>query len=382
MKKLNLKQIDFKQINIRQLLRNKWVWFTALSFLSMILALCFMSAFRHAGDDLRSQHAAEEWAGTGESEFAQVSVFLSDGNAIDQNTIRTFRDAVKTACLDIMPGETKNLYCDAWSTKGSTTVKGPNGSSDASVIAVGGNFFQIHPQDLISGGYFSDDDLMHDRVMLDVELAWKLFGGYDLTGMTVTIGEKTFQVAGVIARETDKDTATAYTDGAGLYMSYDTYQTLNESACINCYEIVMPNPVENFAVQLVTEKFAPETKPVIVENSSRFTAGNIFEELRNMSQRTLRTNTIYYPYWENAARLVENRCMVYMVLAILFWICPVVFVIILVVKLYRKTKHKVHDTYLDLKDQYENRVLFDNLKGKLKGLKHGRSDTEASEENL
>lgn len=381
MTKPKLNGTDLKQIDIRRLLRNKWLWFTLISVLSMLLSLCFMYAFRHTGDDLRSQHAAEEWAGAGETEFAQVSVFLPDGNSIDKNAILTFRDAVKSACQDILPEETKNFYCDAWSTKGSTTVKGPNGSSDASVIAVGGDFFQLHPQDLISGGYISDDDLMHDRVILDVELAWKLFGGYDLTGMSVTIGEKTFLVAGVIARETDKDTTTAYTDGAGLYMPYDTYRTLDTSACINCYEVIMPNPVENFAVQMVTDNFAPKTA-VIVENSSRFTLKNIFNELRNLSLRTLRTDTIYFPYWENAARLAENRSMVFLLLAALFCICPAVFAIIMVVKLYRKTKHKVHDKYLELKDQYENRVLFDNLKEKLKGSRHGRTDTETSEEGL
>ena len=73
---------------------------------------------------------------------------------------------------------------------------------------------------------------------------------------------------------------------------------------------------------------------------------------------------------------MENRFVIWMLLAILFWICPVICVVVLTVKAYRKARKKIHNTYLDLKDQYENRVLWDNLKAKWKGIKHGRSDAE------
>ena len=164
-------------------------------------------------------------------------------------------------------------------------------------------------------------------------------------------------------------------------MSYDTYQTLNENAAISSYEILMPNPVDGYAKQQVTDHLAPKDA-VVVENSSRFTAGRIFSLLRHLNQRTMRTDTVTYPSWENAARIVENRCMIFMVLAILFWICPVVFVVILAVKVYRKMKGKLRETYLNLKDQYENRVLWSNLQAKWKGRKHGRSDAETHQEDL
>ena len=96
----------------------------------------------------------------------------------------------------------------------------------------------------------------------------------------------------------------------------------------------------------------------------------------------MHTEAVSYPYWENAARLVENRCVVWMLLAILFWIFPVVFAIILSVKLYKTTKQKAEMVYRERKDQYENRVLWDNLRAKWKGHRDGRSDAEAHQENL
>ncbi len=372
LKRLDLRQL--RQIDWRGVLRKKWVWFTAVSVLTFLIGLCFFTAFRHAGNTLRSQHMAEEYTGDGELEFAQVSVFVPEGKSIGDDDIWKFRETTRVNTQDLVPETVKNLYLDAWSTKGSVNVKGEHGSSDATATAVGGDFFLLHPQNLLSGGYISSDDLMHDRVILDEELAWKLFGGYDLTGLPVEIGGSTFYVAGVIARETDWATEKAYTDGAGLYMSYEAYKAMNEGAYISCYEAIIPEPVENFAKMHVADNFAPKDAVVVV-NSGRYSVGNVFSLLKNMGQRTMRTDTVYYPYWENAARLVENRCMVLLVLAVLFWVCPAVFAVTIAVKTYRKSKRKLHETYLDLKDQYENRVLFQNLKEKLKGKKHGGTDS-------
>lgn len=69
---------------------------------------------------------------------------------------------------------------------------------------MGGEWFSFHPLTLRSGSYINEDSLMHDQVLLDEKLAWQIFGSYELAGMTVTIGDKPFVVAGVVAIESDK----------------------------------------------------------------------------------------------------------------------------------------------------------------------------------
>lgn len=379
LKRLDLRRL--RHIDFRGLLRKKWFWFTAVSLLTFLLGLCFLGAFRHTGNTLRSQHMAEEFQGEGELEFAQVSVFLPEGNTVNDETIWKFRTTTEVNTRDLVPEDVKNLYLDAWSGMGSVQVKGEHGSADASVIAVGGDFFRLHPQMLLSGGYIYGDDLMHDRVILDEELAWRLFGGYDLTGLPVEIGGNTFYIAGVIARESDWASKKVYSGGAGLYMSYEAYKTMNEGAYISTYEAIIPEPVENFAKMQVTDNFAPKDAVVVI-NSDRYSVGRMLGQLKDFGQRTLRTDSVYYPYWENAARLVENRCMILLAIVILLWICPVLFVVVLVVKIFRRTKRKMHDLYLSMKDQYENRVLFQNMKEKLKGGHHGGTDTETREKNI
>lgn len=46
----------------------------------------------------------------------------------------------------------------------------------------------FHPLKLITGSYFSGNDLMQDYCIIDQDAAWQLFGSNDVVGMTVYIG--------------------------------------------------------------------------------------------------------------------------------------------------------------------------------------------------
>ena len=85
------------------------------------------------------------------------------------------------------------------------------GHGEASAIAVGGNFFDFHPIRLLNGTYLAESDLMKDRVLLDEDLAWLLFGGTDLQGMPMEINGVPFVVGGVVQREQDFASRRAYT---------------------------------------------------------------------------------------------------------------------------------------------------------------------------
>ena len=103
--------------------------------------------------------------------------------------------------------ENGSLYIDAYSTSATVTVSsdssGSGGSAQVEAVAVGGEFFYFHPLQLRSGAYISSDDLMDDLVVLMRRLAWRLFGGVELEGMTITLNGKPFVVAGVVSREND-----------------------------------------------------------------------------------------------------------------------------------------------------------------------------------
>lgn len=415
MKKLNIKikKPDLKRFRPKKtVIKKGWLVFGAVSLVLCLCAVGCAIAYKNTGNMLKSQLAAVRWAGDSGMKYAQVSLFLPESGSLDKTKIQGFRWKVKDTTKDVLSGKVKNVMTDAWSTTGKVSITGGHGSSDAAVTAVGGNYFYFHPLELAAGSYFSEDDLMNDRVLLDEELAWKLYGGSNLAGLTVTINNKPFVVAGVIRHEDDFADKAAYTDGAALYMSFDAYNDLlagskttststdgtsaadatgntdtgtdstgttptaptapttpttpttpSAKASISCYEAVLPNPVTGYAANLVTTELNSDKSGTVVENSSRYNTGNIWKVLKNYGKRAMHSDAVEYPYWENAARLVEGRCALLLLLELIFWLCPVVFVCILLVKLYRYLRKKLREKYLDLKDRYENRTLFRGMKG-------------------
>lgn len=286
---------------------------------------------------LDAQNAAARWQGDSETAFAQVSCFVPVDEPVTQSQIYSFRtamlDQLHTAALDADGSD--GLWVDAWSAIGKLTVSSSRATGEASVMAVGGDFFTIHPLRLLSGSYIREDDLMKDRVLLDEELAWLLYGGIELQGMSVYVNGVPFVIAGVIEREQDDASRLAYTAGQGLYMSYDAYVSLTGTENITCYELVLAEPVDGFAKSLAQTKF-PIGRGEVLQNTGRFRYGRLLSLLRTSGSRSMQAVGLSYPYWENAARVVEDRCMRLLLLAILLSLLPTVMALIWLIRLFKR----------------------------------------------
>ena len=308
-----------------------------LGTLALLSLLCFLAWF-FTGKTLESQKAAERWGGDSELAFRQFTVFLPESGRIGQEDIYRFRGTLETRLADasLETPERGSLYCDAWSASGKLTVSGENGTGEASVIAVGGQYFHFHPLTLVSGSYLSENDLMKDRVLLDEDLAWLLFGGTDLAGMTVTINDLPYVVAGVVSREADKASTETYTGGAGMYMSFEAFSAIAEQGA-DCYEIVLPEPVDGFGAGLMKENFSIGDGE-LVENTGRYSFTRGLKLLGDFGTRSMRTSPVVYPYWENAARYYEDWCALYLLLGLLLAVGPLGGVLVLLFRLCRKGK--------------------------------------------
>jgi len=286
---------------------------------------------------LRSQQAAHAWAGQSGERFAQLSVFFTDSSGFNENSIRELLASVDTALLGVSLESTSDraLYTHAWSASGEVSIANARGTAAAPVIGVGGDFFLFHPLYLRDGSYLSPNDVMKDRVVLDEELAWRLYGSVKLAGFQVLINGKPFTIAGVISRESDFASAKAYTGGAGLFMSFEALSEMSEAGtAITCYEIVMPDPITGFALSTISDAVS-DPNAHIVENSARFSLGKSFANISSFGERSMRKDAMAYPYWENAARYAEDARALLLVLTLLFAVCPAVFGVIYLVKLIR-----------------------------------------------
>ncbi|MCL2402206.1 MAG: ABC transporter permease, partial [Oscillospiraceae bacterium] len=171
-----------------------------------------------------------------------------------------------------------------------------------------------------------------DRVVLDEALAWRLFGSVRVAGLEITIGGRPHTIAGVVSRDNDFATSRAYTDGAGLFMSYESLRELTDGeARISTYMIVLSDPITGFALSILTEAF-PANGAHIVENSARYSLSNTFNTIASFGERSMRADGMIFPYWENAARYTEDWLALLLALSLAFIVCPAVFGVIYGVK--------------------------------------------------
>ena len=328
---------------------------------------CFAMLGRVRGM-LKTQSAADAWKGDGEDRFAQVSAFMPVTATKTLDDIRSFRAELENEFVQnsMEAPEGGSLYTDAYSGRTSLSVSGKSpGSVTVTAVGAGGNYFLFHPLTLLSGGYISDEDYMAGRVVLDAQTAFNLFGSSDVAGMEVTINGRNFPIAGVVQSEADFATNAALAAGnessgdtggtststntAMIYMSYSALNAMAELP-IDCYEIVLPDPVSGFAKKLMTEKF-PIGGGAIVQNTGRFSVSRLISVMGAFGKRAMTTNGVIYPYWENAARMAESYAALYLLLGTLLAIMPAVCLTVVLVKCitaevrkgYYKAAHAIED---------------------------------------
>jgi len=323
-------------------------WFLLILNIVLVLAsAACVAGLRIVSGTLPTLSAAERFQGDSDTRFAQLACFMPVGKGKSEEDILKFQIALDATLTEqsLEAPENGSLYLYAYSGSAPVTISSENGGSAAvTALGVGGDFFYFHPLPLRSGSYISSDDLMDDLVVLDEEMAWRLFGGTDLAGMTVYINQTPFVVSGVISREDDFASKKAYTGEEGVFLSFSALQRLVEDTSVNCYEIVMPNPIRNFAHGILEDSFSADGCEV-VENTGRYSPGRLFTLLKTFGLRSMRTNGIIYPYWENAVRLTEDYTALLLILAVLLALCPLIFVAVLVIRdirrAYRFAKMKI-----------------------------------------
>lgn len=288
-----------------------------LKCIIMCLTVCMLIAVGVLGivlqvgkNSLPDQLMAERWSD--KKDVAQISCFYSEDAFMTEQSIEEMRYLLskKLQELAIEPNvEGARLYIDAYSTQGTISIKSDKKSIQANAIGIGGDYFMFHPVELISGMYFTGNDLMQDAVLLDEEAAWQLFGANDIAGKTVTIGGLPYRVAGVYAREQGELETLAGSKDTTVYVSYGALSALNAST-ITCYEVVMPNPVEGFAMDRMLEiNLSSEETVKMVENSRRFSYIALYTVWKERAARTMKTDDIELPFWENLARYKEGQLM-------------------------------------------------------------------------
>jgi len=329
-----------------------------ICLISLLVVWVLTITANHYKDTLIPQHVATRWKEDGA--VAQISCFFSVNTGVTPESIEEFEhnldSALEQASIVVeSPHASARLWADAYSASGKISVKSNIGNITTDCLGIGGDFFLFHPLPLLSGSYFSGNDVMQDYCVLDREAAWKLFGSNDVAGQIVYIADVAHVVTGVVEHEDSDWYKAAGLDNAMIYVSYDSLKKYGSSNGINHFEILMPNPVKGYAKGYVQGAIGvPEEEMELVENSARYDFLTQWKHIGKLSTRSMNGKAIIYPYWENVARAMDDR-LAYILLFRLLFLAIVVMIVI--VEIWRYWKHKKWTVKGVLKKAYHNLTL-------------------------
>lgn len=312
----------------------KIVVIACVNALSLIGTLVLTIAGNSLAKSQSYNYMAQKWDSTGGC--SQISCFFAEDAGVTVDNIGGVKASMLTALqnISVIPEENQKLVTEAYSTSaGEAVVRSDttNGRSNAELTAVGGDFFLFRNFDFIDGSYFSENDIMQDGAVIDRNLAWALYGSDRVSGKNIYIDGVKFYISGVIDTPQTKYEKKTAGENPVAYISYDGANLLNENSSakadkndlmgdgdfipadtglkkITCYECIMPDPVENYAYNAVNGYFKSyEGKYAIVSNSERFKPSVRAKAHKNLADYAVVSNSVIYPYWENASRIVEFK---------------------------------------------------------------------------
>ena len=348
--------------------------------ISFVIFLILLAVTNHMGQSLESQQMAARWSE--QKDVAQISCFFSPNAGITEDTIRSFEHSLnnllKEASIDIeSENPSARLWVDAYSADGKIILASDRGSVEADAIGIGGDFFLFHPLQLLTGSFFSGNDINQDYCVIDEDAAWQLFGSNDVAGMTVYISGIPHIVTGVVHRPEGRLEEAAGLSGTMVYVSYQTLSELGRNNGINHYEIVMPNPVSSFALNLVRENMGTDEKEVeILENTSRYSFINKLRLLADFGTRSMNGKAIIYPYWENLARGYEDIIALLTLFMLLFLLYPVIMMLVFFIRWWKHKGWTLKDVWHHIKDKAERHAEVRRAKRKKKKIGQDYIDPE------
>lgn len=309
---------------------------------------------RNSKERFYSQQEAVRWEDEKNS-YAQVSAFVSSAMQLQQEDVSGVRNALmetlSTDSLNVREGNGR-VWIDAYSGECNTEVRRENNTLSVTAVGVGGEFFKFHPIPLLSGGYISDEDLNQDRIVVDENFAWAMFGSNDIVGMQIWMDTTIYTIAGVVEVEEDSLYQTAYGNGNRIYVPYTMLKNQQESLQVTCYEAVLPNPISNYAYYALRHAFGIEDEiedtvkqtgitlnfdnVEVIENSKRYDWIPLWNGIRNRKLQIMRPNSVGYPFWENLAKVEELRQQNFLIWRIVLLICPFICLVLWIYGLWNR----------------------------------------------
>lgn len=314
-------------------MRNRYkfgqMFIAALNAVAIIGAVILTAAGGSSAASQKYNFTAERMEKSSEYDYGQISCFFSENSGFDKNSAIGVKNQIysELKSVSVIPEEGEDIVPHAFSAEAgiASITCDRTGQSQARVTVVGGDFFLFRGFTLLNGSFFSDKNFLQDGVVIDKELAWRLYGSIDITGEKIYINGDELYISGVIDTPDTKSEKKCIDDVPRAYITYKAagpiFGSVNndmwdsaasrdpEFMTVTCYECAIPEPVEHFAYNSVKQQLAVAYKGniSIVNNSERFLPSKRIKALKKLDRYIVRNDGIDYPFWENASRLTELK---------------------------------------------------------------------------
>lgn len=310
-------------------MKRKWMITLVTGMIGLLLIVPSLIGIRWCRGLLPEQLAAQRWG----TDYVQVSCYIAQDQGVGLEQISQIRESLKQSLSE---ESEDTLWYDVYSSTAETvSVLGKkNGAKNVQRVLVSEQYFRIHAYPLVSGSWLSAADISTQRVVLDEEAAWKLFGSTDIVGQSLTMGNSICEVAGVIQMPENFATRAAQKESSAwlflLYPDYAASLTQGETPPpITAYEAILPERVSGYGMSLLekavgvvtsggageifdgtsseAEQDALSGHCLLVQNTGRFSLAKIWDYIFHHTDYILHQEAIPYPTSENAALLVLHR---------------------------------------------------------------------------
>ena len=291
----------------------------------LFLVLLFSVLEYSITENLATQQLAKRWSK--EEIYTQLACYFTEDGSFTKEQIlaveRSLITGMEEASITAEKENGGRNWLDAYSTQGELVIASNRAVLTVRAFGVGGDFFKFHPLTLLDGTYFDNTDFNEDGVVIDEVTAWQLFGSNHVAGMEVEINGTVYPIRGVVRSDNGLFSEAVKEEEATIYVSFGILEG-EEMLPIDCYEVLIANPVEGFGKEtFINALDMEEDEYEIIECSTRYDLANQWDVIQNFGVRSMTTKNIVFPYWENRARGYEDVSALLLVMQIICLVYPV-----------------------------------------------------------
>lgn len=323
-------------------MKKQYIVFGVLVLVCLAAAVCLGMARQGVTEDDVRDYAAENFRGDSEDKYMQLAFYCTEEDYLTPDGVMNLKNQLESAMTEKSLAAEGN-YLLAASMEKEVSVSRDTQAVDAVATVYFGDYFGLHPDLPLKGGYIDESDATTEFCVIDDLLAWRLFGSIDVCGLDIEINGKLYTINAVLAADRG-EYAPYYGEKPRLYILHNSGAMRDQNICFTTAEAVLPNPITDFALDMFSEAVSGYSEDVQTI-TGRFTPAGLWDNIKGMTALGVMQGESF-PYYENVARIRETKCAMLLTFEGAFWILAAAFLITLVTLILRPILTNLQDKRL------------------------------------